>query len=245
MMVMRWWSSFSFIFLTLSVQTQILEAMGATVERVRPVSITHNDHFVNVARRRALEARAAKSESESVLHTLAEPDQELEKLLDEQVKNSGSNPDEESPTSSEEFTNSVEKEIMGILVAGVTKDSERKDIGVNEDVDAEAQSRKSFTENGTSDLSDQGGGGYFADQFENLANFRAHYEGTGPEIWEQSGGNLDAFVAAAGTGGTIAGISRYIKVILYITTLQLFNMIELFEYKYEFSFVKRGTYAKE
>ncbi|RZC80010.1 hypothetical protein C5167_042585 [Papaver somniferum] len=36
-------------------------------------------------------------------------------------------------------------------------------------------------------------GGFFADQFENLANFRAHYEGTGPEIWEQTSGELDAF----------------------------------------------------
>lgn len=55
-------------------------------------------------------------------------------------------------------------------------------------------------------------GGFFADQFENLANFRAHYEGTGPEIWEQSAGKLDAFVAAAGTGGTVAGVSRFLKV---------------------------------
>lgn len=55
-------------------------------------------------------------------------------------------------------------------------------------------------------------GGFFADQFENLANFRAHYEGTGPEIWEQTGGNLHAFVAAAGTGGTVAGISKFLKV---------------------------------
>ena len=39
-------------------------------------------------------------------------------------------------------------------------------------------------------------GGFFADQFENLANFRAHYEDTGPEIWDQTGGSLDAFVAA-------------------------------------------------
>ncbi|RZC87550.1 hypothetical protein C5167_036092 [Papaver somniferum] len=45
-------------------------------------------------------------------------------------------------------------------------------------------------------------GGFFADHFENLANFRAHYEGTGPEIWEQTSGELDAFVATAGTGGT-------------------------------------------
>lgn len=55
-------------------------------------------------------------------------------------------------------------------------------------------------------------GGFFADQFENLANFRAHHDGTGPEIWEQTGGNLHAFVAAAGTGGTVAGVSRFLKV---------------------------------
>ncbi|GLT61648.1 hypothetical protein SLA2020_343400 [Shorea laevis] len=54
-------------------------------------------------------------------------------------------------------------------------------------------------------------GGFFADQFENLANFRAHYEGSGPEIWEQTGGDLDAFVAAAGIGGTIAGVSRFLQ----------------------------------
>lgn len=55
-------------------------------------------------------------------------------------------------------------------------------------------------------------GGFFADQFENLANFRAHYEGTGPEIWEQTCGQLDAFVAAAGTGGTVAGVSLFLQV---------------------------------
>lgn len=55
-------------------------------------------------------------------------------------------------------------------------------------------------------------GGCFADQFENLANFRAHYEGTGPEIWEQTNGKLDAFIAAAGTGGTVAGVSRFLQV---------------------------------
>lgn len=59
-------------------------------------------------------------------------------------------------------------------------------------------------------------GGFFADQFENLANFRAHYQGTGPEIWEQTGGSLDAFVAAAGTGGTLAGVSRFLQVIVCI-----------------------------
>ncbi|KAG6820804.1 hypothetical protein H0H93_011098 [Arthromyces matolae] len=53
--------------------------------------------------------------------------------------------------------------------------------------------------------------GFFADQFENRSNFDAHFEGTGPEIWRQTNGHIDAFVSGAGTGGTIAGIGQYIK----------------------------------
>jgi cysteine synthase A len=54
-------------------------------------------------------------------------------------------------------------------------------------------------------------GAFWANQFENVANRRAHEATTGPEIWEQSGGRLDAFVAAAGTGGTIAGVASALK----------------------------------
>jgi len=54
-------------------------------------------------------------------------------------------------------------------------------------------------------------GGVFADQFNNLANMRAHEHGTGREIWEQTKGQVDAFVMGAGTGGTLAGVSRYLK----------------------------------
>ncbi|KAF2234520.1 PALP-domain-containing protein [Viridothelium virens] len=57
----------------------------------------------------------------------------------------------------------------------------------------------------------QPGRGFFADQFETAANWRAHFEGTGPEILAQAGGQLDAFVAGAGTGGTISGVARCLK----------------------------------
>jgi len=51
----------------------------------------------------------------------------------------------------------------------------------------------------------------WSNQFDNTANRRAHVESTGPEIWEQCGGRIDAFVAASGTGGTLAGTSEYLK----------------------------------
>ena len=51
----------------------------------------------------------------------------------------------------------------------------------------------------------------WANQFDNLANRIAHYETTGPEIWEQTDGKVDAWVASTGTGGTFAGVSLFLK----------------------------------
>lgn len=118
---------------------------------MRPVSITHRDHYVNIARRRALEANEVA------------------------------------------------------LKHGTSKQNESPDVTIvnGYDSNGEKQSKQ---------LASDCKGGFFADQFENLANFRAHYEGTGPEIWGQTGGKLDAFIAAAGTGGTVAGVSRFLKV---------------------------------
>ncbi|KAL6867383.1 hypothetical protein ACP4OV_015407 [Aristida adscensionis] len=155
-------------------KSQIIEALGATVERVRPVSITHRDHFVNIARRRALEA-----------NTLAEAQRELNVVHTNGVH--------------------INSETADDMLAAMQRESSK--IKANDP----AYIRSEMSHNGECNSNSVFKGGFFADQFENMANYRAHYEWTGPEIWEQTKGTLHAFVAAAGTGGTIAGVSRYLK----------------------------------
>src|SRR5690606_28146178 len=54
-------------------------------------------------------------------------------------------------------------------------------------------------------------GALWANQFDNVANRRAHLEGTGPEIWEQTGGKIDGFICSVGSGGTLGGVSMTLK----------------------------------
>jgi cysteine synthase len=60
-------------------------------------------------------------------------------------------------------------------------------------------------------LADELPNAVWANQFDNVANRAAHFESTGPEIWRETLGKLDAFCAATGTGGTLAGVAAYLK----------------------------------
>ena len=55
------------------------------------------------------------------------------------------------------------------------------------------------------------GGVLYANQWDNRSNRDGHYRSTGPEIWEQTGGTIDGFICAIGTGGTIAGVGQFLK----------------------------------
>ena len=63
----------------------------------------------------------------------------------------------------------------------------------------------------SSRLAEEIPGGFKPDQYSNMANPEAHYRTTGPEICEQTGGEIDAIVISVGTGGTISGVGRYFK----------------------------------
>jgi cysteine synthase A len=55
------------------------------------------------------------------------------------------------------------------------------------------------------------GNAVWTNQFDNQANFMGHFHSTGPEIWDQTGGKLDGFTCSTGTGGTLAGVAKFLK----------------------------------
>ena len=73
------------------------------------------------------------------------------------------------------------------------------------------------------------GGVLWANQFDNLSNKKSHYLTTGPEIWSQLNGKVDAFICSIGTGGTLAGMSEYLKEMnkkrVYKSVINTLNLI--------------------
>ena len=80
---------------------------------------------------------------------------------------------------------------------------------------------------------------FWANQFENTANFRIHYETTGKEIYTQLNGKVDAFLSSAGTGGSIAGISTFLKEKNPLTHIRLIDPLGSGLYE----FIKNGKFA--
>lgn len=131
-------------------KVKALEALGATVERVRPVSIVDKKQYVNLARKAALEFGTSSQLNAS-----------------------------DASRGASDIPPFVSTSELAVAPANSKSPSAAR--------------------------------GFFADQFENKSNYDAHFEGTGPEIWSQTNGHVDAFISGAGTGGTIAGVGRYLK----------------------------------
>ncbi|MBC8295411.1 MAG: cysteine synthase A [Pelagibacterales bacterium] len=108
-----------------------------------------------------------------------------------------------------------------IIVMPETQSQEKKDTLKNIGADLRLVPARPYKDDGNyvkvaGRLADElrpsnNNGVVWANQFDNVANAKGHYETTGPEIWEQTEGKIDGFVCSSGTGGTIAGVSNALK----------------------------------
>ena len=108
-----------------------------------------------------------------------------------------------------------------IIVMNNNQTQEKKDVLINIGADLKLVPPKPYKDDGNyvkvagrlaEELKNTNDHGVvWANQFDNTANSKGHYETTGPEIWDQTDGKIDGFVCASGTGGTIAGVSNYLK----------------------------------
>ena len=108
-----------------------------------------------------------------------------------------------------------------IIVMNDNQTQEKKDILKNLGAELKLVPAKPFKDENNyvkvaSRLADElrpnnNNGVIWANQFDNIANAKGHYEGTGKEIWDQTDGKVDAFICSSGTGGTISGVSNALK----------------------------------
>ena len=145
-----------------------------------------------------------------------------------------------------------------IIVMNNNQTQEKKDTLINIGADLRLVPPKPYKDEGNyvkvagrlaEELkSSNNNGVVWANQFDNTANTKGHYQTTGPEIWEQTEGKIDGFVCASGTGGTIGGVSKYLKkknndVKIYLsdpTGSALYNYIENGELKSEGGSISEG-----
>ena len=101
-----------------------------------------------------------------------------------------------------------------VMPAGMSQERQKtiKAYGAELVLTPGAESDVDFVLDRVAQLKAENPGAYWeVGQFDNADNIKAHYNSTGPELWEQSGGEIDAFVASQGTGGTLTGVTSYLK----------------------------------
>ena len=145
-----------------------------------------------------------------------------------------------------------------IIVMNENQTQEKKDLLRNIGADLRLVQAKPYKDNNNyvkvaSRLAEElrlknSNGVVWANQFDNVANSRGHYEGTGNEIWRQTEEKVDAFICSSGTGGTIAGVSNALKeknknIIIYLSDPKgsaLYNYVKNGELKAEGSSITEG-----